>query len=127
MPEEIRELIRRMSTANPLWGSPRIIGELGKLGIVVAKSTVEKHMVRSGKPPSSTWRSFLESHVIVLNERHLKRMLKGYFGYYHRWRTHLSLDMDCPEPRPVQHPDPGQVVEIPEVNGLHHHYERCAA
>ena len=240
--KETRELIRRMCEANSTWGSPRIVGELGKLGIVVAKSTVEKYMVRSGKPPSSTWRSFLENHlkdlvsidffvvptvrfkvlfvlvvlahhrrrivhfnvtehpsaswtaqqvleafpwdeapkyllrdrdgvygtdfrtriknmgvkevliaprspwqnpfvegvigsirrecldhVIVLNERHLKRMLKDYFGYYHRWRTHLSLDMDCPESRPVQPAEAGQIVEFPEVNGLHHHYERCAA
>ena len=60
---EIRELIRRMSTANPTWGSPRIMGELGKLGISVAKSTVEKYMIRPRKPPSPTWRSFLKTHV----------------------------------------------------------------
>jgi len=240
--KEIRELIRRMSMANSMWGAPRIVGELGKLSISVAKSTVEKYMVRSPKPPSPTWRSFLKNHardlvaidffvaptvrfkvlfvlvvlahhrrrvvhfnvtehpsaswtaqqlveafpwdeapryllrdrdgvygaafckrirsmgirevliaprspwqnpfvervigsirreclddVIVLNERHLKRMLKDYFDYYHGWRTHLSLDMDCPESRPVQPAAAGQIVEFPEVNGLHHHYERCAA
>jgi transposase InsO family protein len=231
-----------MSAANPTWGSPRILGELRKLGLSVAKSTVEKYMIRPRKPRSPSWRSFLANHirdlvsidffvvpsvrfkvlfvlvvlahhrrwvvhfnvtehpsaswaaqqvveafpwdeapryllrdrdrvygaafrkrmknmgigevliasrcpwqnpfverligsirrecldhVIVLNERHLKRVLTKYFGYYHQWRTHLSLDMDCPEPRPVQHPEPGQVVEFPEVNGLHHHYERRAA
>ena len=42
VPREVRDLIRRMSTANPLWGAPRIVGELGKIGIEVAKSTVEK-------------------------------------------------------------------------------------
>jgi putative transposase len=240
--KEIRELIRRMSQANRTWGSPRIVGELGKLGIIVAKSTVEKYMVRSPKPPSSTWKSFLKNHakdlvsidffvvptvrfkvlfvlvmlahhrrrivhfnvteyptarwtaqqmveafpwderpryllrdrdgvygvdfrtrvknmdirevliaprspwqnpfvervigsirreclnhVVVLNERHLKRILKGYFGYYHRWRTHLSLDMDCPESRAVQLSESGRIVEFPEINGLHHHYERLAA
>jgi len=240
--KEIRELIRKMSKANPTGGSPRILGELGKLGISVAKSTVEKYMIRARKPPSPTWRSFLNNHlkdlvaidffvvptvrfrvlfvlvvlahhrrrvvhfnvtehpsatwtaqqvveafpwdeapryllrdrdkvygeafktriknmgvkevlsaprspwqnpfvervigsirreclddVIVLNERHLKRMLKDYFDYYHGWRTHLSLDMDCPESRPVQPAAAGQIVEFPEVNGLHHHYERCAA
>jgi len=239
---EIRELIRKMSMANPTWGSPRIVGELGKLGISIAKSTVEKHIARPRKPPSPTWRSFLKNHVkdlvsidffvvptvrfralfvlvvllyhrrrvvhfnvtehpsarwaaqqvveafpwdqapryllrdrdgvygtdfrrrvknmgireviiaprspwqnpfaeriigsirrecldhvIVLNERHLKRILNGYFDYYHRWRTHLSLDMDCPESRPVQLAEAGQIVEFPEVNGLHHHYERLAA
>jgi len=49
--EEIKALIRRMSAANPGWGSPRIVGELRKLGIDVAKSTVEKYRVRSRKPP----------------------------------------------------------------------------
>ena len=53
--KEVRNLIRRMSTANPRWGSPRILGELGKLGIEIAKSTVEKYMVRQRKPPSPTW------------------------------------------------------------------------
>jgi hypothetical protein len=66
-------------------------------------------------------------HVIVLNEAHLKRVLTDYFGYYHQWRAHLSLNMDCPESRPVQPAESGQIIEFPEVNGLHHHYERCAA
>jgi transposase InsO family protein len=61
--EEIRELIRKVSGANPLWGTPRIVGELGKLGIKVAKSTVEKYRVRSGKMPSPTWKAFLKNHV----------------------------------------------------------------
>ena len=64
--EETRELIRRISGANPGWGSPRIVGELGKLGIEVAKSTVEKYRVRSSKPPSPTWRAFLTNHVTDL-------------------------------------------------------------
>ena len=66
-------------------------------------------------------------HVIVLNDRHLKRILIRYFEYYHRWRTHLSLGMDSPESRLVQAPALGKVVEFPEVGGLHHHYERLAA
>src|SRR3989449_4235271 len=60
---EIRGLIRQMSTANPLWGAPRIHGELLKLGVQVAQATVAKYMVRQGKPPSQTWRTFLENHV----------------------------------------------------------------
>lgn len=52
-----------MSSANPRWGSLRIVGELAKLGLEVAKSTVEKYMVRSRKPQSPTWRAFLENHV----------------------------------------------------------------
>ena len=66
-------------------------------------------------------------HVIVLNERHLKRLLTYYFDCYHRWRTHLSLQMDSPESRSVQPPAVGKVMQLPEVGGLHHHYERIAA
>jgi hypothetical protein len=69
---EVRALIRHMSRANPLWGAPRIHGELQK-------------------------------------------------------RTHLSLEKDTPEPRPVEHPDQGGIVEIPMVGGLHHRYTRQAA
>jgi transposase InsO family protein len=66
-------------------------------------------------------------HVVVLNERHLKRVLTDYFDYYHRWRTHRSLEMEAPDGRVVQERDVGEVVELPEVGGLHHHYERQAA
>ena len=240
--KELRALIRRMSRANPTWGSPRILGELRKLGIDVAKSTVEKYRVRPRRPASPTWKMFLGNHVkdlvaidffivptvkstvlfvlvvlahhrrrvvhfnvtehptsewtaqqiveafpwdeapkvllrdrdrvygatfrrrvrnlgieevltaprspwqnpyaerligsvrrecldhiMVLSERHLKRILSQYFEYYHRWRTHLSLEMDTPISRPVQPPKLGKVVEFPEAAGLHHHYERRAA
>ena len=57
--EEICQLIRSVAGANPLWGTPRIVGELGKLGIKVAKSTVNKYGVRSRKQPSPTWKAFL--------------------------------------------------------------------
>jgi transposase InsO family protein len=232
-----------MSTANPLWGSPRILGELRKIGIDVAKSTVEKYMVRRRRPPSPTWMTFLRNHmtetvaadflvvptvtfeilfvflilahnsrrvlhfnvtsnptaewwtaqqiveafpwgdapryllrdrdsiyrghfrrrvtnlgieevmiarrspwqnpyverligsirreclnhVVVLSERHLKRILRDYLGYYHGWRVHQSLEMDAPDGRSVQPRNSGTVVEFPEVGGLHHHYERRAA
>ena len=240
--KEVRELIRTMWQANPTWGAPRIVGELRKLGINVAKSTVEKYRVRLRKPPSPTWKTFLKNHVqdlvaldffivptvthkvlvvlvilahhrrrvihfkitehptaawtaqqvveafpwdealryllrdrdhiygasfrkrvqhmdieevltaprrpwqnpyverlignirreclnhvIVLHERHLQRLLTEYFQYYHHWRTHRALDMDCPQPRPVQWPELGQIREVPDVGGLHHHYERRAA
>jgi len=239
---DMRDLIRDMSRANPMWGAPRIVGELRKLGIHVAKSTVEKYRVHVRKPPSPTWKTFLKNHVqdlvavdffvvptvthkvlfvllilahkrrhvvhfnitehptaqwtaqqvveafpwneapryllrdrdrvygasfrrrvrhmgieevliaprspwqnpyverlignirrecldhvLVLHERHLQRLLTRYFAYYHRWRTHLSLAMDCPEPRLVHAPGEGRVVAVPEVGGLHHHYERRAA
>jgi len=60
---EVRELIRKMNCANPTWGAPRIHGELQKLGIVVSPATVSKYMVRRRKPPSQTWRTFLDNHV----------------------------------------------------------------
>jgi putative transposase len=66
-------------------------------------------------------------HVIVLHERHLRRLLTEYFQYYHRWRTHLALETDCPVPRPVQRPELGLIREVPEVGGWHHHDERRAA
>jgi putative transposase len=56
-------LIREMSTANPLWGAPRIHGELLKLGISVSESTVAKYMRRHPRPPSQTWRTFLTNHA----------------------------------------------------------------
>jgi hypothetical protein len=64
--EEVKTLIRNISCANPRWGSPRIVGELHKLGIQVAKSTVEKYRVRQSTPPSPTWRAFLHNHVADL-------------------------------------------------------------
>jgi hypothetical protein len=60
---EIRELIRDMSNSNVLWGAPRLHGELLKLGIEVSQATVAKYMVKRPKPPSQTWRTFLENHV----------------------------------------------------------------
>jgi putative transposase len=66
-------------------------------------------------------------HVIVLHEQHLRRLLTGYFQYYHYWRTHRALEMDCPIPRPVQRPELELIWKVPEVGGLHHHYERRAA
>ena len=239
---EIRALIRQMSGANPLWGAPRIHGELLKLGIEVSQATVGRHLPRRPKSPSPTWRSFLRNHmtviaavdmfmvatvtfkllyavivlshhrrrvihfevtqnptqawlarqiteafpwdtapryllrdrdtsygicfqnraramgieevltaprspwqnpyverivgsirrdcldhVIIFNERHLRRVLSCYFRYYHRSRTHLSLNKDCPDPRSIQPPSAGKIVAFPEVGGLHHRYERRAA
>lgn len=66
-------------------------------------------------------------HLIVLSESYLKRLLTNYLSYYHNYRTHLSLDMDCPISRPVQAKEFGNVVVFPEVGGFHHHYERKIA
>jgi transposase InsO family protein len=63
IPLEIRRLIRDMSVANRLWGAPRIHGELLKLGIEVAQSTVAKYMAKSGRGRSQTWKTFLHNHA----------------------------------------------------------------
>src|SRR4029079_14783651 len=60
---DLRALIRRMSVDNPLWGAPRIHGELLKLGFEVAQSSVAKYMVKRCGPPSPGWRTFLRSHA----------------------------------------------------------------
>src|SRR5258707_206614 len=239
---QIKALIIRMATANPLWGAPRIHGELLKLGIDVAERTVSRLMPKRRTPPSQTWRTFLANHVrdlvsldffivptarlrvlfvlvvlaphrrhvvhfnvtehptahwtaqqavdafpddsapryllrdrdsvyghafqhrvkgmgihevltaphspwqnpfaerligsirreclnhvLVLGESHLRRILARDFSYYHRARTHLALDKDAPDVRPVELPEVGRIVEIPEVGGLHHRYVRQAA
>lgn len=238
----IRALIRRMAMANPLWGAPRIHGELLKLGLHLSERTVSRLVPKRRRPPSQTWRAFLQNHlgdiialdfftvptatfrvlfvlvvlahdrrrvlhvnvtehptsrwtaqqvvevchkettprfllrdrdsiygkafrqqvcemeieealtapqspwqnpfverligsirrecldhVIVLSETHLRRMLRGYLEYYHHSRTHLALAKDAPVPRVVQPPDIGPVIQLPEVGGLHHRYERRAA
>src|SRR5258707_12759977 len=66
-------------------------------------------------------------HIVIFNERHLRRVLSSYVDYYHRTRTHVSLDKDCPDPRPIMPPQIGKVIAIPQVGGLHHRYERLAA
>jgi putative transposase len=239
---EIRQLIRRMSRENPLWGAPKIHGELLKLGVDISESTVSKYLQRHPGSPSQSWRTFLTNHVkslvsvdfftvptirfqilyvflvlaherrrilhfavtrhptaewtaqqlreafpwdtaprfllrdrdrifgyefvgqlkimgieqvlstpgapwqrayverligtirrecldhvIVFNEVSLRRHLQSFADYYHRSRTHLSLEKDTPEPRPVQPYGAGQIIAIPEVGGLHHRYERRAA
>ena len=63
VPTEIRQLIREMSMANPLWGAPRIHGELLKLGIDVGQTSVAKYMVRRSRPPLQGWKTFLRNHT----------------------------------------------------------------
>jgi hypothetical protein len=183
---QIRKLIRTLAESNPLWRAPRIHGELLKLGIAVSERTVSRVLRTVNRPPSQTWRTFLNNHIgeivavdfftvptvrlrgnafrrridslamkeivtaarspwqnafaerligsirrecldhmLVLNRRHLGRLLKSYFAYYHRSRTHLALHKDAPDRRVVM--PKGEIVAIPEVGGLHHRYERGAA
>ena len=125
---DIRALIRQMRAANPLWGAPRIHGELRQLGV--------EEVVNAPRAP---WQNpFVErvigslrreclDHVIIWNERSLRRHLRQYLVYYHEWRTHLSLDKDAPVPPAAQPPTCASIVQIPHLGGLHHHYERRAA
>jgi putative transposase len=239
---EIKILVTRMAAANPLWGAPRIHGELLKLGLDVSERTVSRLIPKRCPQPSQTWRTFLANHVrdlvsldfftvptvrlrilfvlvvlahhrrrvihfnvtehptaywtaqqivdafpddsapsyllrdrdhvygehfrhrvkgmrieevltaphspwqnpfaerligsvrrecldhvVVLGERHLRRILTAYLAYYHRARTHLSLDKDAPEGRPIEPPEVGAIISRPEVGGLHHRYVRRAA
>jgi hypothetical protein len=70
--------------------------------------------------------SYGQHFRVIFNERHLRRVLSSYVDYYQRTHTHLSLDKDCPDLRPIQPPRFGKVVAIPKVAGLHR-YERLAA
>jgi len=66
-------------------------------------------------------------HCIILNENHLRSILREYVYYYNHYRTHLSIDRDCPVHRPVEPREMGEVIEIPVLGGLHHRYTRQAA
>ncbi len=65
--------------------------------------------------------------VIIFHERQLKQILESYCEYYHKVRPHRSLCHDSPIPRPVESPEQGNVIELPQVGGLHHHYLRQVA
>jgi hypothetical protein len=92
----LRALIRQMSMNNPLWGAPRIHGELLKLGFEVAQSSVAKYMVKRRGPPGQGWLTFL-THSCSRYCRHV--------------RTHRSLDKDAPVSRPVQRT--GSIKSLP--------------
>ena len=66
-------------------------------------------------------------HLIVFSEASPYRYVKSFLSYYHDSRTHLSLAKDAPALRPVQPPEQGRVIAMPQVGGLHHRYERRAA
>ncbi|MFQ5830031.1 MAG: hypothetical protein ACE5JD_12880, partial [Candidatus Methylomirabilia bacterium] len=109
--------------------------ELLKLGLRVSQATVSKYMLRHRKPPSQTWRMFLRNHakdLIALDcftvPTATFRVLFVLLVLSHdRRRILLSLRKDAPEPRSVQAPSQGGVVEVPRVGGLHHEYARMAA
>ena len=141
--KEVRDLIRRMSLENPFWGATKIHGELLKLGIQVAQSTVSIYMVPRPDRPLQSWRptsyrspwqnGYVErligsvrrectDHLIVLNAEHLRRILAKYATYYNDVRTHISLGKDAPCRRPIERF--GNIVAYPILGGLHHQYAR---
>jgi hypothetical protein len=108
-------------------------------GSVFSKRVATMEVTEVVTAPSSPWqnthvervigsiRRECLDHVVIFNERHLRRVLSSYVDYYQRTRTHLSLDKNCPDPRPIQPRRIGRVVAIPQVGGLHHRNERLAA
>ncbi len=62
--------------------------------------------------------------MIAINERQVRRVIGAYVDYYHTDRTHLGLEKDSPEERPIEPQEMGDVVAIPRVGGLHHRYSR---
>src|SRR5436190_23374156 len=97
-PLEIRQLIREMSVANPLWGAPRIHGELLMLGIDIGQTTVAKYMVRPRRPPSQGWKTFLHNHADGIASMDLFvvptisfRLLYGFLILQHRRRVLLWI------------------------------------
>jgi putative transposase len=106
-------------------------------GVAVTIAAMQIHDVVTA--PRSPWQNpyverFIGSirrecldHVIVLSAGGLQQVVQDCVTYYMRSRTHLSLDKDSPTPRPMMPPAVGRIVAIPEVNGLHHRYDRAAA
>jgi Integrase core domain len=122
--EPMHPILHKSIIINVLWLISEILHVSFSAPLIAPKSPWQNPYVE--RLIGSIRRECLD-HVIVLHERHLRRLLTEYFHYYHRWRTHRALAMDCPMPRLVQRPEVGPVREVPEVGGLHHHYERQAA
>ena len=111
----------------------------GKYGEDFTRRVVASDIEQVLTSPHSPWQNpFVErtigsirreslDHVIIVNERHLRRVLNEYLDYYHRDRTHLGLEKDCPEPREVEPPEVGPIRSRAILGGLHHRYYRDAA
>ena len=120
------------------WGAPRIHGELLKLGIVaLLRNRVDglglKQIHTAFRSPwqngfAERWIASLRrdclDHVIAINERQLRCVIRSYVDYYHEDRTHLGLAKDAPKERPIEKRKMGEVVAIPRLGGLHHRYSR---
>ena len=151
--KELQGLIARIATENPRWGAVRIQGELLALGYEVSAETVRCYRRRAlRRPPSQSWRTFLTAvrapqantiaervvgtlrrecldHLIIVNERHLRLVLREYVAHYNHVRPHQALELWAPDDRRPRSPprSEGQVVGRPILGGLHHEYERLAA
>ena len=97
VPTQTRNLIRTMSRENVTWGAPRIHGELMKLGIQISQASVAKYMVRKPKPPSQTWRAFLNNHVSQLASADFFTVHNGFVSNPVRlYRFDPRSSTDCP-------------------------------
>jgi putative transposase len=102
------------------------IKHLGIQEVIIARSSPWQNAY--AERVVGTLRRELLDHLIVMNEWHLRRLLRRFVNeYYHPCRTHLSLGKDAPEPRAVEPPEMGEVIDLRLVGGLHHLYARQAA
>jgi putative transposase len=120
---EIRDLIRRMSSANPLWGAPRIRGKLLKLGIEVSQATVGMYPPWGPKTPSPIWRSFLHNHLTETVAIDMFIVATATFRIHPPPMSGPRDRLQCR----VQPSSGGKIVAFPQVGGLHHRYEHRAA
>ncbi len=151
--KELQGLIARIATENPRWGAVRIQRELLALGYEVSAETVRCYRRRAlWRPPSQSWRTFLTAvrapkanaiaervvgtlrrecldHLMIVNERHLRLVLREYVAHYNHVRPHQALELWAPDDRRPRSPprSEGQVVGRSILSGLHHEYERLAA
>jgi transposase InsO family protein len=134
-------LSRQVTEAFPWDTAPRFLlrDRDASYGSIIRKRVEAMDITEVVTAPRSPWQNpYVErvigsirreclDHVVIFNERHLRRVLSSYVGYYQRTRTHLSLDKDSPDLRPIMPRKMGQVIAISQVGGLHHRYERLAA
>jgi len=118
-----KNLFRDRDGAYGAWFQKRVTG-LGMKEVLIAAQSPWQNPF--GRLIGSLRRECLD-HTIVLGKRYLRRVLRDYFAYDHRWQTQQSLEMDSPEGRVTHLADRGQVIEIASVGRLHHHCERVAA
>jgi putative transposase len=103
------------------------LGLSAELSSALVHIVLTSHTTQKVERMIGTLRRELLDHAIILNERHLKRLLSSYLDYYHPWVTYRTSEQDAPEGRPVRTAEPDNVVEFPAFRGLHHVYLSRAA